>query len=193
MLPDAIFMMGPQGSGKGTQAKILAERLGFFHWDMGAILRSNSDFKFSDGRTIGDIIDTGTYLTDAQLIEVIKDKLEELPTDRGVIFDAVPRRMGQAEFLMDWLQKRGKKNLVTIFLDLHKEESIKRLVLRSKTEGRADDTPEGIEKRLRQYEEATVPILDYMRQHTRFVEVDGRPSIPEVAAQINRALGLSDA
>lgn len=193
MLPDAIFIMGPQGSGKGTQARILAERLGFFHWDMGAILRASSDFKFSDGRTIGDIIDTGTYLTDAQLIEVIKDKLDELPADKGIIFDAVPRRMGQAEFLMDWLRRRGKNNLATIFLDLHKEESIKRLILRSKTENRADDTPEGIENRLRQYEEATVPILDYMRRNTKFFEIDGRPPIPEVAAQINRALGLPDA
>lgn len=190
MLPDAIFMMGPQGSGKGTQAKILAERLGFYHWDMGAILRANNGFKFSDGRTIGDIIDKGTYLTDVQLIEVIKDKLDDLPSSKGIIFDAVPRRIGQAEFLMDWLRKRGKKNLVTIFLDLHKEESIKRLMLRSKTESRADDTPEGIESRLRQYEEATVPILDYMRRNTEFFEIDGRPPIPEVAAQINRALGL---
>lgn len=192
MLPDAIFMMGPQGSGKGTQARILSERLGFFHWDMGAILRQEHGFKLSTGQTVGEIIDTGTYLADPQLIEVIKDKLNELPADKGVIFDAVPRRIGQAQFLMDWLRAHGKSNFATIFLDLGREESIKRLMLRSKMENRVDDTPAGIENRLRQYQEATLPILDYMRQNTGFFAIDGRPPIPEVTAQINHALGLKN-
>ncbi|MEK7212704.1 MAG: nucleoside monophosphate kinase [Patescibacteria group bacterium] len=193
MLPDAIFMMGPQGSGKGTQAGILAGRLNFFHWDMGAVLRQERDRKLSSGETVGEIVDTGTYLTDAQLIEILESRLSELPLDKGIIFDAVPRRLGQAEFLLDFLRKRGKKIFYTVYIDIPHEESIKRLLLRAKAEGRADDTRESIEKRLKQHKEATLPILDYMCANTVFMEIDGRLAIPEVTAQINRALGLGGA
>ncbi len=192
MLPDAIFMMGPQGSGKGTQAKILAERLGFFHWDMGAILRQERSRKLSNGRTVGEIIDTGTYLTDLELIEVLESRLKEMPLDKGIIFDAVPRRLGQAEFLLDFLRARDKGEFWTVYIEIPAEESIKRLLLRAEIEGRTDDTREKIEKRLKQHEEATTPILGYMRENTRLVTIDGRPPIPEVTAEINKALGLAN-
>ncbi len=189
---DAIFLMGPQGSGKGTQAKLLAEKLGFFHWEMGGILRSERERVLSDGKKVGDIIDAGIYLTDEQLLEVVREKLGTIPPAQGIIFDALPRRMGQAKFVIDWLHAQGKKELVTIFLALSREESLKRLALRAEIEKRADDTPEKIELRLKQYEEATLPILDYMKEQTRFIELDGQPAIPEVARAIFRSLGLEN-
>ncbi len=187
---DAIFLMGPQGSGKGTQAKLLAEKLGFFHWEMGAILRGMKEYRFADGQTVGGIMDAGYYLSDEQLIEIISKRLSEIPADQGIIFDGLPRRIGQARFVIDWLRGRGKKELLTIFLALPREESLKRLALRAEIEKRADDTPEKIELRLKQYEEATLPILDYMKEQTRFIELDGRPSIPEVTKAIFKSLGL---
>lgn len=188
---DAIFMMGPQGSGKGTQAKILAEKLGFFHWEMGGILRGMKEHKFANGETVGGIMERGNYLSDEQLLEIIPERLAQIPPEQGIIFDALPRRIGQAEFIMDWLHSHNKNSLLTIMLALPREESFKRLSLRAQIEKRADDTPEAIESRLRLYEEATLPILDYMKEHTEYIELDGKPSIPEVTKEIDQALGLN--
>jgi len=188
---DAIFMLGPQGSGKGTQARLLAEKLRFFFWEMGGILRANKDFVLANGETVGEIMNRGEYLSDPQLLEILNLKLPSIPADKGIIFDAIPRRIGQAEFILKWLAERGKKNLVTIFLNLPREESLRRLLLRAEIEKRPDDTPEAIQSRLKLYEEVTLPILDYMRANTEFIEIDGRPSVSEVTKDIDRAIGLN--
>lgn len=187
---NVIFMVGPQGSGKGTQVKALAEKLGFFHWEMGGVLRNQHDWKFADGRTVGELIDKGTLLSDDQIIEVFKAKMKDLPADKGIIFDGIPRRVGQAEYLMKYLKDQGRTSFVTIFLDIPKEESIKRLVLRGQIEHRADDTVEGIEFRLQQYQEVTVPMLDYLRTCTIFLDIDGSPSIPEVTRTMLEAMEI---
>jgi len=183
-------MVGPQGSGKGTQGKALAKKLGFFYWEMGAVLRENRDWKFADGKSVAEIIESGGLLTDDRLLEVFKAKMEVIPKDQGVIFDGIPRRIGQAQFLMQTLKDQGRSIFVTIFLDIPKEESIRRLVLRGQIEGRADDTPEAIEYRLKQYEEATVPMLDFLRKETLFLDIDGTPSIPEVERVIEEAMEI---
>ena len=71
---DAIFILGPQGSGKGTQGRLLAEKLGFFFWEMGGVLRANRDFVLADGEKVGEILDRGAYLSDAQLFEILNLK-----------------------------------------------------------------------------------------------------------------------
>jgi adenylate kinase len=185
---DAIFIVGPQGSGKGTQAKLLAERLGFFWWDMGRVLREERTWKFADGRTVGEIIDAGILLTDEQLIEVAKEKLSKLPAEQGVVFDGIPRRIGQAEFLFEMLKAQGRKFFFTLHVSLPREESMKRLLKRAEIEKRSDDTPEKIEMRLQAYEEATVPMLEYLKEHTVFAQVDGMPSISEVTQEIEKAI-----
>lgn len=188
---DAIFVMGPQGSGKGTQARLLAKKTGFFFWEMGGILRANRDFILENGEKVGDIIDNGRYLSDDQLIEILKLKLPEIPNGKGIIFDAIPRRIGQARFIINWLAERGSKNFVTIFLDLPLEESLKRLILRAKTEKRVDDTPAAMQSRLKLYREVTLPILDYMKANTEFIEIDGRPPIADIEKEIDKAIGLN--
>ena len=184
-------MLGPQGSGKGTQACLLAKKMGFFFWDMGAILRANRDFMLANGEKVYEITDSGRYLSDPQLLEILNFKLPDIPEGKGIIFDGVPRRIGQAEFILKWLAERDKKNLVTIFLSLPREESLRRLLLRAKIEKRLDDTPTAIQSRLKLYEEATLPIIDYMKTHTEFIEIDGQPSIFEVTKEIDKAIGLN--
>ncbi len=191
-MPDfnVIFMTGPQGSGKGTQGKRLAAKLGFFLWDTGENLRKIAAEKTPLGEEVAGIINSGSFLSDELLIKILKDRLPRIPQDTGIIFDGVPRRMGQAEFLFDFLKEEHREKLVTVYIDLPREESVKRLLLRAKTEGRVDDTPEAIDKRLKFFEEVILPVMAYLKQKTTYIEVDGRPSIDEVTQHINVALGI---
>lgn len=188
---DAIFVLGPQGSGKGTQMQTLAAKLGFYSWDMGKILREHRATKTVNGETVGEIIDRGQLLTDAQLLGVVAPLIAAIPSGQGVVFDGIPRRLGQAEYLLNFLKEQGRKDLATVLLEVPDEESIKRLMLRAEVQGRADDTREAIEFRLQQYHNETEPMLAYMKEHTRFFEIDGMPSIPEVTASIFAALEIS--
>jgi adenylate kinase len=187
---DTIFFIGPQGSGKGTQAKILASKLGFFYWEMGGILREVGKTDTELGKKVKELLDRGVLLQDDLLLQVVESKLESLPKDQGLIFDGIPRRVGQAEFLLNHLKEMGKTNFVTVFIDLPKEESLSRLLSRSQKEGRADDTKEAIEFRLEQYEKNTLPVLDYLKKAGEFITIDGRPSVEEVTAAINKSLGI---
>ncbi|MCR4328291.1 MAG: nucleoside monophosphate kinase [Patescibacteria group bacterium] len=187
---EAIFILGPQGSGKGTQARMLAQTLNFFFWETGAILRKNADVITSSGECAGDILKTGRLFTDEELLSVVKKELEHLPHKGGIVFDGIPRRIGQAEFLLGLLQSRGVKKFATIFLDIPKDESRKRLFLRAEQEGRVDDAREAIERRLADYESNTVPMLDVLKQRTDFFTIDGHPSIEEVKKGVWSALGI---
>ncbi|MBM3257070.1 MAG: nucleoside monophosphate kinase [Candidatus Liptonbacteria bacterium] len=188
---DAIFVLGPQGSGKGTQAKLLAEKLGFFFWDTGAVLRRNSEMITVSGARAGDILKSGRLFTDEELLSVVRTELESLPREQGIVFDGIPRRVGQADFLFGLLQSFGKKRFASVFLDIPIEESRKRLLLRAEKEGRSDDTLAAIERRLADYQANTVPMLPFMRQRTEFFEVDGRPSIEAVQKSVNIVLELA--
>ncbi len=187
---NTIFFIGPQGSGKGTQAKLLAKKLNFFHWDMGAILREVASGDNELGKKIKALIDSGILLKDEDLYEVVQFKINQISPTQGVIFDGIPRRLGQAEFLMNYLKGQGRADFVTLFVNLPRQESLNRLSLRAQKEGRADDTPEKIEFRLKQYEQDTLPVLDYLKQQTNFFEIDGSPAVEEVTGTINQTLGL---
>lgn len=187
---NTIFFIGPQGSGKGTQAKILAQKLNFFHWDMGKICRETAAQDTELGKTVKGLIDRGVLLEDDMLIKVATAKLDTIKPDQGVVFDGIPRRLGQAQFLMDFLKKQGRKNFATLYVNLPKTETFKRLKLRAEKEGRADDTEEAIELRLKQYTEATLPVLEFLNQETSFFEIDGSPAIDVVSQKINQVLGV---
>ncbi len=189
---NTIFFIGPQGSGKGTQAKFLAKRLGFFYWEMGGILREVAATGSILGLRIKRLIDSGVLLQDDDLYQVVKMRLNEISINKGVIFDGIPRRLGQAEFLLGFLKEQGRKDFTTIHVSLPREESIARLLKRAEIEKRADDTKEKIEFRLKQYEEETVPVLDYLKANTNFIEIDGSPGVGEVTESISKALKLNE-
>jgi len=190
MTLNTIFFIGPQGSGKGTQAKILAKQLGFFYWEMGGILREVAASPTVLGKKIKALIDSGVLLKDEDLYEVVKMRLGQIPTTQGVIFDGIPRRLGQAEFLMDYLKQQGRKDFTTLYVSLPRQESIARLLKRAELEKRADDTLEKIEFRLKQYEEETVPVLDYLKTKSTFIEIPGEEHVEDVTKKINQALKL---
>ncbi len=187
---NTIFFIGPQGSGKGTQAKLLAKRLDFYYWEMGGILRDLKNETSPLAEQVTKLINEGVLLPDEILLEVVKSKLSDIKPEQGIIFDGIPRRIGQAEFLFNFLKAQGRSEFTTLFVNLPKEESIKRIMLRAEKENRADDTPEKIEFRLKQYEKDTLPVVDYLKEHTRFMEISGLPKIEQVTEDINAALEL---
>lgn len=187
---DAIFLIGPQGSGKGTQAKILANKLNFFHWEMGGILRALAKENTVLGLKIKSLVDQGILLTDEQLYEAVDDRLSQMPAETGIIFDGLPRRVAQAKHVLDYLKTKGKTNLVTIYISLPETETMNRLIKRAQIENRADDTPEKIKFRLEQYKKDTLPVLDFLREKTLFLEIDGTPDIEEVTQKIYQALKI---
>ncbi len=185
---NTIFFIGPQGSGKGTQAKILSSKLNFFHWDNGAICREAATKDSDLGLKVKQMVDNGIYLDDETLLAVAKEKLDSIPADKGIIFDGIPRRLSQAEFIINHLKQQGRINFITVFIDIPKDETLKRLLKRSEIEHRTDDTPEKIERRLQQYYDETLPVIDYLRAQTNLIEIDGQPEISEVSKNINERL-----
>jgi adenylate kinase len=185
---DVIFMTGQQGSGKGTQSKLLADKFGFFHWEMGAIFREERDWVLKTGHTVGELIDHGILMSDEQTMEVIEAKVDLIPKTEPIIFDGVPRRLGQARELVRHLHAHGRTKLTTVFLDIDDTHTFERLAKRKEVEGRADDNPDAIARRLAQYREATLPMLEYLKQETHFVSVDGRPAILTVHDAILKEL-----
>ena len=157
---NTIFFIGPQGSGKGTQAKLLAKKLGFFHWDMGSILRETASQNTDLGKNVKSLIDNGVLLQDDLLLQVASAKLETIAPETGVVFDGIPRRLGQAEYLMTFLKKQGRRNFVALHVNIPEPETMKRLLLRAEKEGRADDNEQAIRFRLEQYYKDTLPVLD---------------------------------
>jgi adenylate kinase len=184
-----IFIAGPQGSGKGTQGKKLADKLDFLFWEMGGTLRRILASGSPLGKKIS-AIDHGTLLSDDLIIEVLKDQLPLIPHEKGIIFDGVPRRLVQGQFLVEYLKEYGMDKMATIFIDVPREECTRRLLLRAQHESRVDDTPEAIAQRFRDYDEAMKPAMDYLKGHTTFITIDGTPAPDEIAADINKKLGV---
>jgi len=185
-----IFIAGPQGSGKGTQGKKLAGKLGFLFWEMGGTLRALLASGSELGKKIS-AIDHGTLLSDELIIEVLKDQLPLIPHERGIIFDGVPRRLVQGKFLVEYLKEHGMDKMATIFIDVPREECVRRLLLRAQHESRVDDTPAAIAQRFKDYDDAIKPAMNYLKEHTAFITIDGMPSPEVIAESITMALAMA--
>ncbi|MDQ3018747.1 MAG: nucleoside monophosphate kinase [bacterium] len=185
---DAIFMIGPQGSGKGTQGRVLAETLNYFYWEMGGILREEAKKETPFGRKVKSLIDAGHLLEDDELYRILNTELPEVIKHKRLLFDGVPRRVGQGVFLIHYLQQNGFTKFATVHIDVPKEESIKRLSERAHHEFRADDTPEKIAYRLEVYEKETLPVLKFLHGIGDMYTIDGTGSIDDVKTRINSAL-----
>lgn len=185
---DAIFMVGPQGSGKGTQGKILANELGYFYWEMGEILREEAKKDTLFGRKVKGLIDAGHLLEDEELYRILNTELPEVIKHKRILFDGVPRRIGQGMYLINYLNQNGFKEFATIVIDVPKDESIKRLLERAHHEFREDDTPEKIAYRLDLYDQETKPVIKFLNGVGDLFTIPGVGSVEEIAARIKQAL-----
>lgn len=182
-----IVIYGPEGSGKTTQGKLLAQKLKLTHLVSGDLVRK---YAKEDKGIMGDICQTaiknGHYVADSEMFVLWKHRLKEKDCQKGFIIDGFPRNMGQALFLDDKLDKYGKKVDMAIYLKVREKISIKRLLSRARKnpDGSLADSPENIKERLRRYKTEEKDVLDFYRQKNTLVEFNGEQDINKVHDQI---------
>jgi adenylate kinase len=183
-----ILLLGPQGSGKGTQAKRLAEEYGLAHVATGDLLREEIDAGTEFGKQVGPILASGGLVPDDQMIELIRGRLQDEAAQGGFVLDGFPRTLPQAEALDKMLQEIDRPLTLVFALDISDEACKERLLKRAELEGRKDDTPEVIERRLRTYHEQTEPLIEHYRTRGNLVTIHADRPIDAVFAEIQKAL-----
>ena len=180
-----ILILGPQGSGKGTQAKLIAAAHGVPHVATGEILRSAVAEGTELGLRVQPVLERGDLVPDDLMVELIRARLA---VEDGFVLDGFPRTVPQAEALDAMLDEIGKPLDVVLLLGVSDDISLARLLDRRAEEGRTDDAPDAIRNRLRLYHELTEPVVERYREEGRLVAVDGERTVEEVAGAIEAAL-----
>lgn len=177
-----VVMLGPPGSGKGTQAKRLAERFGYLHLSTGDMLRDEVKRMTTLGRKAKDIMERGELVPDELIVAMIQSRLSS--ANDGIILDGFPRTVAQADALERMLAGADEGIDRAILVDVSDAEVARRLVGRAEIEGRADDTPEVITNRLEVYKRQTEPIVTYYSTRGLLTRIDGERTIDRVFADL---------
>lgn len=211
MKTNIYIILGPPGSGKGTQAKKIAQKFGFLYFGTGDLMRKEAETGSEIGLEFQKIWDEGEgKLVPESLVEkFIIEKLNQLDFSRGVVFDGFPRTMAQAEMLEEVFAKRNIKEYAVINLEVKKDEIVDRTSTRricqscetifedpeekgikacekcgGKLIQRDEDKPEVVKKRLDVYAKQTEPLIKFYNEKEKLINVDGNPSIDDVWANI---------
>lgn len=211
-----IIILGPQGSGKGTQAELLAQKYDLEHIDIGGTLRQIAKMETPLGKKIYTIQNISKSLVPNEILKkILRLKIASLNREKGVVLDGVPRTLEQARFLEDLLFEFGRIIDRVFLIKVSTAESLNRIAKRwncrqcksilimgkdiennkdkcPKCGGeiyqREDDTPEGVKKRLEIFEQETMPVAEYFRQKGKLIEVNGEKSVQEVFSEIMKCL-----
>ncbi|HJR88199.1 MAG TPA: adenylate kinase [Acidimicrobiia bacterium] len=177
-----LLFVGPPGAGKGTQAALVASRLGVPHISTGEMFRDHVTSGTDLGRQVQELMEAGAYVPDEITVAMLADRMRSPDTDEGFILDGFPRTIGQVASLDKLLGPDGLDRVVLFEVD---EE---RLVERMLARGRADDSEETIRSRFKVYEEQTAPLIELYRSRGLVVSVDGEGEVDEVTERILRVL-----
>ena len=183
-----VLMLGPQGAGKGPQAKRIAAEYSVAYIGTGDMLRAAIAAQSALGRQVQPILDSGKLVPDDLMIGLIRERLSEEDAAHGFILDGFPRTMAQAEALDAMLRDIGRDLTVVFQLQLPEQVCIERLTKRAEEEGRADDTPEVIQTRLGLYHRETEPLIEHYRATGNLVGIHADRTVDEVFAEIQQAL-----
>jgi adenylate kinase len=183
-----ILLLGPQGAGKGTQAKRIGDDHGIPHVASGEILRAEMAAGTELGLRVKDVYDRGDLVSDDLMIELIKTRLGQPDTDGGFILDGFPRTTVQAEALDRMFGEIGRSFDVVFALQIPDEIAFERLRKRAEIEGRPDDTDDAIRRRLDNYHRETAPLIEYYRTRGNLVPIHAERSENEVYSEIQQAL-----
>ena len=183
-----VLLLGPQGAGKGTQAKRISAEYGIPQIASGEILRAEMAAGTELGQRVQEVYDRGDLVSDDLMIELIRNRLEQPDTEAGFILDGFPRTTVQAEALDSMFSDIGRTFNVAFALQIPDEVAFERLRRRAEVEGRADDTDEAIKRRLDNYHRETEPLIEHYRTRGNLVPVRGHRTENEVFADIQAAL-----
>jgi adenylate kinase len=184
-----ILILGAPGSGKGTQGKILAERLGLAKITTGDLIRAAMTDRTPLGLEAKKFYDAGKLVPDSIILGMIKDELARPEAKDGAILDGFPRTAAQAELVDRTLAERGQRLNHILLLDVTEEELLRRLRSRAQVEGRTDDSPEAVATRLQVYQRDTAPLIAHYAQRGIVHRVPGTGTVDEIAGEIKRIVG----
>lgn len=180
-----VVLFGAPGCGKGTQSELLEKRFGLSHVSTGEIIRSHIKSQTELGLQMQGYISRGELAPDSVVIGMIENYLAENKGIKGTIFDGFPRTTAQAEAFDKILEKLNDSVDIMIYMDVPEEELVKRILLRGKESGRADDASEDvIRNRIAVYNQQTAVVADYYRAQGKYVAVPSLGTIDEVFERI---------
>jgi len=189
-----LILLGPPGSGKGTQAQRLVHRHGIVQLSTGEMLRAAVAAQTPVGLKAKDVMASGGLVPDEIVIGIISDRLDQPDAAKGFILDGFPRTVPQAEALDELLKKKHMRLDAVIELRVNESALLQRVEtrvaeMRARGEDvRIDDTPEVLTKRLASYRSLTEPLIHYYSERRKLLTVDGMMTIEHVTREINRIL-----
>jgi adenylate kinase len=188
-----LLVLGPQGAGKGTQAKRIAADYGIPHVSTGDMFRAAIAARTPLGLRVEPILAAGELVPDALTIELIRERLGADDARRGFVLDGFPRNLAQADALDAMLGEIGREPDAVLYFDLPDDIARERLLMRAVEENRPDDTREVIDRRLEIYHDETEPIVEHYRASGKLVPLHAERSIDEVYAEVTDALARLEA
>ena len=184
-----IVLFGPPGAGKGTQSERLVAKYSLVHLSTGDIFRANIKGGTELGTLAKSYIDKGQLVPDEVTIGMLESEVDKQPNATGFIFDGFPRTTAQAEALSKFLSAKGTEVNLMVALAVPEDELVKRLLLRGKDSGRADDQDESIiRNRIQVYNEQTAVVANYYDAQGKFEEIDGVGSIDDISNRLYVAI-----
>ena len=183
-----LVLLGAPGSGKGTQAARLKEHLQVPHISTGDLLRAEVAAGTELGKQAKAVMDAGNLVSDEILLGMLESRLSQADVANGFILDGYPRNLAQADALDRLLQRIGQPMDAAVQLEVPTDLLVERIAGRAKAEGRTDDNPESVRKRLQVYEDSTAPVINFYKQQGRLTVVDGVGELDEVTDRLIKAL-----
>lgn len=179
-----VLLIGPPGSGKGTQAARIAAHFNLARMATGDLLREEVSAGTQLGRTAKGYIDRGDLVPDDLVITITKARVVKANTEGGYILDGYPRTLGQAEAAHRWAMARGVPFDLALFFAIGTDELLVRLVGRARQEGRSDDAEQTIRHRLEVFQTQTYPLVDYYQQRGVLVRIDAVGPVDAITERI---------
>jgi adenylate kinase len=178
-----ITLLGPPGSGKGTQAERLHDDLGFEHLATGDLLRAARADGSELGARAAEYMDSGDLVPDDLIVALVRDAIRH--ADGPVLLDGFPRTTAQADALAGVLEEEGRELTGALLIDVPDDESVERIL--GRRQGRSDDNPETARERIRVYHEQTEPLVGYYESRGLLRRIDGRGTPDDVYEQVRRS------